>query len=135
MPNSLHHPPLEGHAGGGSAADTAASAHRGVTSVRWCREDESSSILAVGLIRHAYVLPSSQRSGVGSALLEHLQRLRYRRLLVGTWAAAQWAIGFYRRHGFELVPPDRAAALLDAYWNIPARQVETSVVLANPPLE
>jgi GNAT superfamily N-acetyltransferase len=89
----------------------------------------------VDLIRHAYVLPSSQRCGVGSALLEQLQRLGNRRLLVGTWAAAEWAIRFYRRYGFELVPPERANVLLDAYWNIPARQVETSVVLASPPLK
>ena len=55
-------------------------------------------------------------------------------MLVGTWAAADWAIGFYRRHGFEQVPDERAAELLRTYWTIPERQVETSVVLANPPL-
>jgi GNAT superfamily N-acetyltransferase len=48
----------------------------------------------VDLIRHAYVLPGSQRSGVGSSLLEHLTRLSSRRILVGTWAAAEWAIDF-----------------------------------------
>ena len=55
-------------------------------------------------------------------------------MLVGTWAAAEWAIRFYRRHGFELVSPERKAALLKTYWTIPERQIETSVVLANPPL-
>jgi hypothetical protein len=56
-------------------------------------------------------------------------------MLVGTWAAADWAIGFYKRHGFELVPPARKALLLKTYWSIPDRQIETSVVLANPPVE
>jgi GNAT superfamily N-acetyltransferase len=85
----------------------------------------------VELIRHAYVAPGSQRRGIGGALLEHLLRERdgTQRVLVGTWAAAEWAISFYRRHGFEPVEPERAAALLRAYWTIPERQVETSVVL------
>lgn len=88
----------------------------------------------VVLIRHAYVSPGSQRRGVGSALLADLTGSTPGRMLVGTWAAAGWAIGFYRRHGFELVPPGRTAELLRAYWTIPDRQIETSVVLANPPL-
>jgi GNAT superfamily N-acetyltransferase len=89
----------------------------------------------VDLIRHAYVSPGSQRRGVGGALLEHLARGSTRRMLVGTWAAADWAIAFYRRHDFELVSPERKAALLKAYWTIPARQIETSVVLAKPPFD
>jgi GNAT superfamily N-acetyltransferase len=88
----------------------------------------------VELIRHAYVLPASQRRGVGSALLEHVQSLGTRPTLVGTWAAAEWAIRFYRRHGFELVSPERTRALLKTYWTIPDRQIETSVVLTKPPL-
>lgn len=89
----------------------------------------------VDLIRHAYVLPGSQRSGVGGALLGHLRALSRRRMLVGTWAAADWAIRFYERHGFELVAPERTPTLLKTYWAIPDRQIETSVVLANPSLE
>ena len=88
----------------------------------------------VDLIRHAYVAPARQRRGVGAALLEHLARRTTRRMLVGTWAAAEGAIRFYRRHGFELVSPDATAALLRRYWTIPDRQIETSVVLARPPL-
>jgi GNAT superfamily N-acetyltransferase len=88
----------------------------------------------VVLIRHAYVLPASQGRGVGGALLEDLAGSTTRRMLVGTWAAADWAIRFYRHHGFELVAPERTANLLKTYWTIPDRQVETSVVLANPPL-
>ena len=89
----------------------------------------------VDLIRHAYVDPGRQRSGVGGALLEHLMRSATRRVLVGTWAAAEWAIGFYRRHGFQQVTPEQKDRLLKTYWNIPDRQIETSVVLARPPLE
>jgi len=54
-------------------------------------------------------------------------------MLVGTWAAAEWAISFYERHGFEATSPEQKTALLKTYWTIPGRQVETSVVLANPP--
>jgi GNAT superfamily N-acetyltransferase len=89
----------------------------------------------VDLIRHAYVLPTSQGRGIGGALLEHIMRSATRRVLVGTWAAAEWAISFYRRHGFEHVGPERTATLLKRYWSIPERQIETSVVLANPPLD
>ena len=83
---------------------------------------------AITLIRHAYVLPNRQRAGVGSALLQHLVGLTTTpRLLVGTWAAASWAIAFYERHGFRLLPD--GDSLLRAYWHIPDRQRETSVVL------
>lgn len=88
----------------------------------------------VDLIRHAYVMPGRQRGGVGSELLDHLVGLSTQRMLVGTWSAAEWAVRFYRRHGFELVTPEQKDALLRAYWTIPERQVETSVVLAKPPL-
>ena len=89
----------------------------------------------VDLIRHAYVVPGSQRHGVGGALLEHLMERATRRTLVGTWAAADWAVRFYRRHGFQLVSPEQGRALLETYWEIPDRQVETSVVLAKSPLD
>ena len=87
----------------------------------------------VDLIRHAYVAADSQRRGIGSALLEQLARSTSRRMLVGTWAAAEWAIRFYRRHGFELVSADRKTVLLETYWAISERQIESSVVMANPP--
>lgn len=88
----------------------------------------------VELIRHAYVLPARQGSGIGGALLKHLMSLSARQVLVGTWAAAEWAIRFYERHGFAAVEADRTADLLRRYWRIPDRQIETSVVLARPPL-
>jgi N-acetylglutamate synthase-like GNAT family acetyltransferase len=84
----------------------------------------------VHLIRHAYVAPAAQRRGVGGALLDRLMAEIDGRVLVGTWAAAQWAIDFYRRHGFEQVTPELKHELLKTYWDIPERQIETSVVLA-----
>jgi len=87
----------------------------------------------VDLIRHAYVLPELQGRGIGGALLEHLMQSATRRVLIGTWAAADWAIRFYERHGFELVSEEQKSALLKEYWTIPERQIETSVVLARPP--
>ena len=93
------------------------------------------SVRDVDLIRHAYVLPSSQRRGIGGALLGHLRQMSTRRILIGTWEAADWAIRFYIRHGFELVVPARKTVLLKTYWDVPDRQMEVSVVLANPPLD
>jgi GNAT superfamily N-acetyltransferase len=84
----------------------------------------------VDLIRHAYVAPGKQGSGIGGALLEHLTGPATRPMLVGTWAAADWAIRFYERHGFELVSSERKNELLKTHWTIPDRQIETSVVLA-----
>lgn len=83
----------------------------------------------VTLIRHAYVQPERQRGGVGGRLLAHLVEPAERPLLVGTWAAAWWAVAFYERHGFTLVTPAEKDRLLHRYWSIPERQVETSVVL------
>ncbi len=84
------------------------------------------------LIRHAYVSPAWQGRGVGGALLTELAGQASGRLLVGTWAAATWAIRFYERHGFQLVSTEEKDRLLDTYWSIPVRQRETSVVLVNP---
>lgn len=82
----------------------------------------------VTLIRHAYVLPRYQNQGIGHKLLDHLKSLTTTgSLLVGTWAAAYWAIAFYRKHGFSLLP-DKDKLLAD-YWDIPPRQIETSVVM------
>jgi GNAT superfamily N-acetyltransferase len=84
----------------------------------------------VTLIRHAYVLTAHQRRGIGENLLKHLMRLaRTSTVLVGTWEAAYWAVRFYEKHGFRLVPSEEKDRLLRKYWNIPERQIETSVVL------
>jgi GNAT superfamily N-acetyltransferase len=85
----------------------------------------------VALVRHAYVSSNAQRKGVGTRLLRHVQRLTPKPVLIGTWAAATWAIDFYRRNGFTVVTPAEKDRLLRKFWSIPARQVETSVVLAD----
>ena len=85
----------------------------------------------VALVRHAYVAPSLQRSGVGTRLLRHVEGLTDKPILIGTWASASWAIDFYERNGFAIVPPGEKDRLLRTYWSIPARQIETSVVLAD----
>ncbi len=85
----------------------------------------------VALIRHAYTAASAQRKGVGTILLRHLESLTAKPILIGTWAAAKWAIDFYRRNGFRVVSEEEKDRLLRTYWTISARQVETSVVLAD----
>jgi hypothetical protein len=52
-------------------------------------------------------------------------------MLIGTWRDATWAIAFYERNGFTLVSEPAKETLLRRFWSIPARQVETSVVLAD----
>jgi N-acetylglutamate synthase-like GNAT family acetyltransferase len=84
----------------------------------------------VALVRHAYVAPGTQRAGVGTRLLRYVEALVDKPILIGTWAAASWAIDFYRRNGYTVVPSGDKDLLLRTYWSIPARQIETSVVLA-----
>jgi GNAT superfamily N-acetyltransferase len=105
-----------------------------VTFYGWVEDDELTGVMGiepvddVTLVRHAYVLPRCQGRGIGRRLLEYIKdRTRTRRLLVGTWAAADWAVAFYRKNGFDLLPDKDG--LLQRYWDIPPRQVETSVVL------
>jgi|SRR5215470_8185356 len=85
----------------------------------------------VTLIRHAYVCTSQQKRGIGALLLTHLRRFTDRPVLIGTWADAAWAIRFYEKHGFQKVSPREKEVLLKKYWNIPERQIVTSVVLAD----
>lgn len=85
----------------------------------------------VTLIRHAYVRTGFQKQGIGTRLLLYLENLTHKPILVGTWKDARWAISFYQRNGYILVPDEEKDGLLRKYWSIPERQVETSVVLAN----
>ncbi len=85
----------------------------------------------VTLIRHAYVRARAQKQGIGTRLLRHLEGLTEKPILIGTWAAASWAIAFYERNRYALVSEEEKNFLLKKYWSIPERQIETSVVLAN----
>lgn len=87
-------------------------------------------VLDATLIRHAYVRQAQQGRGIGGALLESLKRQVSGPLLIGTWAAAEWAIRFYQGHGFRLMPTAEKNRLLSTYWTIPDRQRDTSVVLS-----
>ncbi len=84
----------------------------------------------VTLVRHAYVRTESRAQGIGRALLEAVSRLTSRPILIGAWKAAGWAIGFYQKNGFTLLPEDEKNRLLKIYWTISNFQVEQSVVLA-----
>ena len=84
----------------------------------------------VTLIRHAYTQTSYQRQGIGDKLLNYLLGLTQTNcILVGTWETASWAIRFYQKHGFKLLSREETDKLLKKYWNIPKRQIETSIVL------
>ena len=83
------------------------------------------------LIRHAYVRTTRQSQGIGGKLLSELRRKTANPILIGTWAEAHGAIRFYERHGFRLVSAREKNRLLQKYWSVPDRQVETSVVLAD----
>ena len=85
----------------------------------------------VTLVRHAYVLTLRRNRGIGAELLSVLRGETTRPLLVGAWRDAVWAVRFYERHGFRLVPPEKKDRLLRRYWSVPERQIETSVVLAD----
>ncbi len=84
----------------------------------------------VTLIRHAYVMPTHQRRGLGKDLLAYLLGLAATgQVYVGTWQAAEWAVKFYEKNGFQLIAEAEKNRLLRRYWRISQRQVETSVVL------
>ncbi len=85
----------------------------------------------VALIRHAYVRTRFRKQGIGENLLLHLEGLTEKPILVGTWQAASWAIAFYQKNGYTLVSETEKTRLLQKYWSIPERQIETSVVMAN----
>jgi N-acetylglutamate synthase-like GNAT family acetyltransferase len=107
--------------------------------VFWVAEQEGRLLAVMGiqdkgdvaLVRHAYVARTTQRTGLGTRLLRHVEGLTDKPILIGTWAAASWAIEFYERNGFTVVSHSDKERLLRTYWSIPARQIETSVVLAD----
>ena len=85
----------------------------------------------VDLVRHAYVRSHERNKGIGAKLLTHVQRVTTRPILIGTWAAATWAIRFYEKNGYRLLSKEETERLLKKYWSIPQEQIDTSVVLAN----
>jgi GNAT superfamily N-acetyltransferase len=117
-------------------AELARQIERGVEFWGYTKGDELSGVMGiqhvgdVTLIRHAYVRTASRNRGIGAALLTHLRTLTAKPILIGTWAAADWAIRFYEKHGFALAAREEKDFLLQKYWSIPQRQAETSVVLA-----
>jgi GNAT superfamily N-acetyltransferase len=119
-----------------STAELRREIESGVEFYGWVEDDVLVAVMGiqhvndVTLVRHAYVLTNRQRKGIGEKLLSHLLSLaRTSEVLVGTWEAAYWAIRFYEKHGFQLVSREEKDRLLRKYWDIPERQIETSVVL------
>ena len=109
----------------------------GVQFWKYVEDDEVLGVMgiqfkgSVTLIRHAYVRTRERKKGIGSKLLEHLCSKQTTPILIGTWADAAWAIKFYQKHGFRLLPKDEKNNLLRTYWSVPIRQIESSVVLAS----
>jgi GNAT superfamily N-acetyltransferase len=108
--------------------------------VFWGYRDEDGRLIGVmglqdkgdvTLIRHAYVRTTARRGGIGGKLMDALYTMTGKPVLIGTWAAADWAVRFYEKHGFRMVDRETKTRLLKTYWSIPERQVETSVVLAD----
>ena len=85
----------------------------------------------VALIRHAYVRTNQRKKGIGTLLLQDLMKDTSKPILIGTWKAADWAIRFYEKYGFRIVEEEEKNRLLNKYWAIPERQIETSVVLVD----
>lgn len=82
-------------------------------------------------MRHAYVRTARRKRGIGTRLLRHLEGLTDKPILIGTWAAAIWAVRFYEKNGYTPLSRIETERLLRLYWSIPERQITTSVVLAN----
>ena len=105
----------------------------------WCYLEGGEMVAVIGiqdkgdvtLIRHAYVRTTARNKGIGGKLLQHLSTMVSTPILIGTWADATWAVTFYKKHGYRLVSYSEKEQLLRKYWNIPIRQIDTSVVLAS----
>ena len=105
----------------------------------WGCEDENGLVGVMGiqdkievtLIRHAYVRTDKRNRGFGTQLLQYLETTTVKPILIGTWADAVWAVTFYQKNGYRLLPTDEKNSLLKRFWAISPRQIETSVVLAD----
>jgi N-acetylglutamate synthase-like GNAT family acetyltransferase len=120
-----------------TAAELSLQIDQGVRFSCYVADDEIVGVMGiqdkgnVDLIRHAYVRTKQRKNGVGTILLLELIKNSTKPVLIGTWKAAHWAIRFYEKHGFSLIADDEKDLLLQRYWVIPDRQMETSVVLAD----
>ncbi|MFO1349283.1 MAG: GNAT family N-acetyltransferase [Gammaproteobacteria bacterium] len=120
------------------AAQLAGELNSGVAFWAWVEGGELLGVMGLqdvrdaALIRHAYVRTARRGGGIGGRLLAHLKKQTALPTLVGTWAAAEWAIQFYEKHDYRLVTPGEKERLLRQYWSISDRQIDTSVVLADP---
>jgi GNAT superfamily N-acetyltransferase len=85
----------------------------------------------VTLIRHAYISTPWRGHGIGRLLLGQLTGACTRRILIGAWKDAVWAVRFYQNNGFRLTEPAEKDRLLKTYWTVPERQIEESVVLSS----
>lgn len=79
------------------------------------------------LLRHAYVLPEYQRSGIGSSLREYLERQiqGVQRIIVGTYARNYQARGSLEEAGYRL--SRNPGTILQTYYTLPANRLYTSV--------
>ena len=109
----------------------------GVAFIGYEKGDELGGVMGtqdvqdVTLIRHAYVRTAQRGQGIGGELLGRIMDQSTKPILIGTWADAVWAVRFYENHGFKVVSTREKETLLRKYWNVPDRQIETSVVLAD----
>ena len=109
----------------------------GVAFIGYEKGDELGGVMGtqdvqdVTLIRHAYVRTPQRGQGIGGELLGRIMDQATKPILIGTWADAVWAVRFYENHGFKVVSTQEKETLLRKYWNVPDRQIETSVVLAD----
>ena len=87
----------------------------------------SEPIGEVVLLRHAYILPRYQRSGVASALIEHIENglVGTERIIVGTYAANYRARGALEKAGYVLSADSEA--VLRAFYDIPEDRLLTSI--------
>ncbi len=61
----------------------------------------------VGKINRLYILPQYQQKGIGTALVDHLQKaaedMGLRKLKLHVGEQAYWAINFYKKLGYETI--------------------------------
>ena len=86
----------------------------------------------VALLRHGYVLPASQRAGLGARLMEHLEREArgVARMVVGTYRDNYKARRSLEKAGYRPSPdPEK---ILRAYYSIPEARLRSSITYEKP---